>query len=55
MPYIVYSNSEGGFWNNDLGWIEASEYATRFTDEERCTFNLPLALDNDAEWINVER
>jgi len=38
---IVRHGPDVQFWSNDLGWTDL-ENATRFTDEERKTLNLPM-------------
>src|SRR5947209_7826154 len=57
MVYIIRSVSEGAahdepplFWSNGDGWGDAAT-ATRFTEAERQTFNLPLSAGHDAAWV----
>lgn len=41
--YIIRHNyTEGMYWSNDYGWV-GRDGATRFSQEERDTLNLPLA------------
>jgi hypothetical protein len=45
MQYGIYSHDEYGvqiFWSNDTGWGDFAD-ATRFTESERNTFNLPMS------------
>lgn len=38
------------YWSNKDGWGDLS-HATVFTEEERKSFDLPLAKDADAAWM----
>jgi len=56
LSYVAYSaieahlNEGAGFWNNEDGWT-GRELATRFSEYERQTFNLPVSPNGDAQWI----
>lgn len=55
--FVIYSPNEAaigdgaGFWNNDTGWVENLESATRFTADQRAAFHLPIATGEDARWM----
>lgn len=57
--FVIYSPNESaisdgaGFFNNDLGWVEGMENATRFTADEIAAFNLPIATGEDARWMEL--
>lgn len=53
--FVIYSPKEAsgdgcGFWSNIDGWGEF-EQATRFTEIESRTLNLPLSPGGDARWV----
>jgi len=58
FDFIVRSATEaacsdgGGYWNNVHGWTDFSS-ATRFTESETKTLNLPNATGQDAKWISI--
>jgi hypothetical protein len=47
--YEIYSESEDGWWNNDLGWVSDRRYADVFKGTER----LPMSAGDDAQWVGV--
>ena len=54
LEFVILSVSENDddvpdmYWNNELGWTRLS-HATRFTEEERIKFSLPL----DGIWVSL--
>lgn len=48
MQWVIRSASESGFWNNELGWVDNREHATRFPSTD---FSLPITAGCDAEWV----
>lgn len=38
--YLIYSDSEQGFWSNDAGWVANRESATPFSPEHVCPAQL---------------
>ncbi len=55
MPgaYVIRSESEGAYWNNDMGWSGLEE-ATVFNRVERDTFALPASSSFDAAWVSAQ-
>lgn len=51
MKLIIYSESECGFWNNEMGWVDRAGFATQFTKEEASSVSKPAAKKSDAIWI----
>ena len=55
--FVVYSSGEelsgAGFWSNQDGW-GTLDSATRYTADERDTFNLPISGANDSQWMALE-
>lgn len=51
--YVIGSESEQGYWNNELGWVTEMRLATRFTAVERDRFSLPDTKGCDAEWVKL--
>lgn len=55
---VIYSPNESaigdgaGFWSNDLGWVDVLA-ATRFSNWEKGTLNLPMSTGQDARWVEV--
>lgn len=56
MKFVLYSTNElvanegGGFWSNDVGWVEY-RFATKFTLDSVRWCNLPITTGQDAKWI----
>jgi hypothetical protein len=50
--YIIWSLSEDGWWSNEEGWVDSLFDATIYSQQERDTFNLPLA--DIVEWVKFE-
>ena len=54
--YVIYSESEVGYWHNSdsegefIGW-GALATATRFTKDEVVALPLPASGGNDAQWV----
>lgn len=52
--YIIHSQSERGYWSNEMGWVYTPADADRYTRNERIANpNLPLASSMDARWVSV--
>lgn len=56
MQYVIYSHSEAvlgeaGFWNNETGWVNGQEEATRF---DQPIISLPITSGSDARCIPVQ-
>jgi len=50
--FVIHSESEKGFWNNDLGWVFNIKDATQLVPYTDGTMpRLPMSVKNDAEWI----
>jgi hypothetical protein len=55
LAFVIYSANESaatygaGFWNNDIGWVDFHQ-ATRFSEGEKQTLNLPISTGQDAKW-----
>lgn len=47
---VIYSRSEGGFWSNNDGWGDL-DGATVFHEGQINNLRLPMAANNDAEWL----
>jgi hypothetical protein len=45
--WYIYNRKNNLFWNNEAGWGHLAT-ATRFTEREKETFNLPLDGGMDA-------
>jgi hypothetical protein len=54
-PWVIGSESENGYWNNEQGWVYDLASATRFTELERKSFNVPTACGFDAEWVRLPK
>ena len=50
--YVIYSQSEDGFWSNEDGWVDLDS-ATCFTVAEARTLNLPMSADDDAHFTRL--
>lgn len=56
LQYAIYSPNESatsdgaGFWSNDFGWTTFG-CATKFTEAEKHTLDLPIATGQDAKWV----
>jgi hypothetical protein len=52
---VICSESEAGFWNNDLGWVYDVADAQRYVDGENGNDRKvpPLMVTKDAEWVTV--
>lgn len=50
MEFAIYAPSEG-WWNNILGWCNEVESATRYTEKQKEKQMLPIARNNDSNWI----
>ena len=48
--FLIFSDSEDGWWSNEDGWGERSS-ATRFNYDEMTTLHRPLTSANDSQWI----
>lgn len=50
--FVIWSDEEGAWWNNDDGWHPTPHKATRFTVSEMLNegVNLPFS----GEWVNVK-
>lgn len=48
--FAVYSEQEKGYWNDEMGWTEHLDFATKFTNSETITNRLPNIGVPDAEW-----
>jgi len=48
--WLIYNPKGGELWSNEMGWVLGIENATKFSDEERRTLNLPL----EGAWIKLE-
>ncbi|NEX60104.1 hypothetical protein [Noviherbaspirillum galbum] len=54
--YVIYSANESaaadgsGFWSDRDGWVPLNQ-ATRYSETDRNTLNLPLATGQDAQWV----
>ncbi len=57
---VIYSPNEAavndgaGFWSNDAGWTDL-EGATRFTQDEARSLNLPISTGNDARFMRPKQ
>lgn len=58
--YVIYSPNESassgdgaGFWSNDLGWTTLDQ-ATRFSEQEKQAFCLPMSTGADAAWADCD-
>ena len=50
--FVIHSESEKGFWNNDLGWVFNIKDATQLVPcPDGMMPRLPRATKDDAEWI----
>ncbi len=63
--YVIFSREESlkqgeaMFWNNLMGWVswsdeEGKDNPSVYTADETRVFHLPLATNEDADWITVE-
>lgn len=52
--FVIGSESEQGYWSNQLGWVERMKDATQFTAVERDRFSLPTTSGYDAGWIKLD-
>jgi len=50
--FVIWSDEEGAWWNNDNGWVLLPHYATRFTLSE--IRNEEVNLPFSSEWVNVK-
>jgi hypothetical protein len=50
--WVISSESEDGYWSNEIGWVASIVDATHFTvnTQNQPEFNLPMSSANDAEW-----
>ena len=52
MLYVIYSRSEGGYWDNELGWVDEVDSERRkymvFSKEDKEKLHLPIA--EEVEW-----
>lgn len=48
--FVVRSNDGFNYWSNELGWTYYPEHASRFTEEEKSTLELPIG---DCSWVEV--
>ena len=49
---VIVSESEIGYWSNDLGWVPSLNMATRFYGPAKP--NLPVSKNSDANCITIE-
>lgn len=49
---VIVSESELGYWSNDLGWVQSLNMATRFYGPAKP--NLPVSKNSDANCITIE-
>lgn len=49
---VIWSESESGYWNNDVGWTGLDE-ANVFTRVEKSRMALPMSTASDACWIDA--
>lgn len=49
---MIWSESESGYWNNDVGWTGLDE-ANVFTRVEKSRMALPMSTASDACWIDA--
>lgn len=49
--YVIYSEDEGGYWSDDIGWVDDSESATWFDKSRKETRNLPTG----GQWRHIKR
>lgn len=59
--YVIYSPNESacssdgaGFWSNDFGWTTLDQ-ATRFSEQEKQVFDLPMSTGADAAWADWDK
>lgn len=52
--YVIQSECELGFWNNDEGWTSSLTDSTVFSHDERMAFLLPITADMDAQWVVID-
>ena len=52
MISLFIIQSDEGFWNGDIGWVEHTTDATSFTESEKNKFNLPMG--ENVRWISVK-
>ena len=50
--FVIWSDEEGAWWNNDDGWHPTPQKATRFTVSEM--LNEEVNLPFSGEWVNVK-
>jgi len=50
--YVICSDSERGYWSNEVGWVRDVASATYFDDTERAEVTLPLP--SDSRWVGLE-
>jgi hypothetical protein len=48
-PFVIFSKSERGYWNNTHGWGPLDS-ATRFAALVRSSMSMPMTKQNDARW-----
>lgn len=50
--YVIHSESEGGYWSNEMGWMKTPDDASLYTIEAARRIKLmPPTENKDATWV----